>query len=98
MSRSQNQLDRVFLRSSYAVHYRRAPRIRWASEARSDYAALFLLEGKLLYDIGDHAGGEEVSARGALLLDPGVAASARGRDAEYLTLTLSPSYLLDCAV
>jgi AraC family transcriptional regulator len=97
MSRSQNQLDRVFLRPSYAVHYRRAPRIRWASEARSGYAALFLLDGKLLYDIGGRAG--EISAHGALLLDPGVAASARSRTAtEYLALALSPSYVLDCAV
>ena len=52
MSRPQNQIDRVFLRPPYAVHYRRARRTRWASEARSDYAALFLLDGKLLYRIG----------------------------------------------
>jgi AraC family transcriptional regulator len=55
-----------------------------------------LLEGKIVYDIGDNRG--ELSAQGALLLDPGTAASARGRAAEYLALTLSPSYLLDCAV
>ena len=96
MSRSQNQLDRVFLRPSYTVHYRRAPRTRWASEARPDYSALFLLDGKILYDIGDDRG--EISDQGALLLDPGAAASARGRAAEYLVLTLAPSYLLDCAV
>jgi AraC family transcriptional regulator len=96
MSRSQNQLDRVFLRPSYALHYRRATRIRWASEARSDYAALFLLDGKLLYDMGGHAG--ELCGQGALLLDPGMKATARGRTAEYLAVSLSPSYLLDCAV
>jgi AraC family transcriptional regulator len=96
MSRSQHQLDRVFLRPSYTVHYRCAPRTRWATEARSDYSALFLLDGKIAYDLGDDRG--EISAQGALLLDPGAAASARGRAAEYLLLTLSPSYLLDCAV
>ena len=96
MSRPQNQIDRVFLRPPYAVHYRRARRARWASEARSDYAALFLLGGKLLYRIEDRVG--EINDGAALLVDPGLTASASGREAEYLALTLSPSYMLDCAV
>jgi len=75
MSRSQNQLDKVFLRPPYAIHYRRARRTRWMSEARSDYAALFLLDGKLLYDIDERAG--EINGRSALLLDPGMTAHAR---------------------
>ena len=96
MSRSQNQLDKVFLRPLYAIHYRRARRTRWKSEARSDYAALFLLDGKLLYDIDERAG--EINERSALLLDPGTTAHVSGREAEYLALTLSSSYVLDCAV
>jgi AraC family transcriptional regulator len=96
MSRSQNQIDRVFLRPSYTIHYRRSRRVRWASEARSDYAALFLLGGKLLYQVGERAG--EINDQAALLIEPGLTASASGREAEYLALTLSPSYMLDCAV
>lgn len=96
MSRSQNQIDRVFLRPSYTLHYRRARRVRWASEARADYAALFLLGGKLLYHVGDRTG--EINDQGALLAEPGVTASASVSEAEYLALTLSSSYMLDCAV
>jgi AraC family transcriptional regulator len=96
MNRSQNQIDRVFLRPAYTLHYRRARRIRWASEARSDYAVLFLLDGKLRYDINERAG--EMNDQSALLVDPGAAATARGQEAEYLALTLSPSYILDSAV
>jgi AraC family transcriptional regulator len=95
MNRSKSQLDRVFVQPRYALHYRRAARISWTSNARADYAALFLLEGKLPGHV------EEVSfamaGRSTLLLDPGVTAGAAGRNAEYLSLTLSPSFVLDAA-
>lgn len=96
MNRSQNQIDRVFLRPAYTIHYRRARRSRWTSEARSDYAVLFLIDGKLLYDIDERTG--ELNEQAAFLVDPGMTASASGRESEYLAITLSPSYMLDCAV
>ncbi|HYG81969.1 MAG TPA: hypothetical protein VD861_16345, partial [Pyrinomonadaceae bacterium] len=52
MDRPKTQLDRVFVRPQYALHYRRAPRIIWTSEARADYAALFLLAGRLPGSVG----------------------------------------------
>lgn len=95
MNRSRTQSDRVFLRPQYALHYRRAARPSWSSEARADYVALFQLEGKLLCSITGVS--VEIGARDALLLDPGMAASATGRDAEFLILAIAPSFLLDCA-
>lgn len=38
-----------------------------------------------------------MAARSALLLNPGVIASADGLEAEYLVVTISPSFMLDCA-
>jgi AraC-like DNA-binding protein len=84
------------LRSSYGVHYRRARRVVWTTDARADYTILFLLGGRLRYEAGDEAG--EVVAGEALTLDPGIAAKAQGTEAEFLTLTLAPHYLLDNAV
>jgi AraC family transcriptional regulator len=95
MNRSKAQSDRVFIRPQYALHYRRAGRASWASEARADYVALFQLEGKLLGSVGETP--VEINAGGALLLDPGLTASATIRNTEYLTLTISPSFVLDCA-
>lgn len=95
MNRSRTQSDRVFLRPQYALHYRRTPRASWRSEARADYAVLFQLEGKLLCSIADVP--VELHQHEALLLDPGMTASANGRNAEYLALTISPSFMLDCA-
>lgn len=95
MNRSRTQSDRVFLRPQYTLHYRRVARAAWASEARPGYVALFQLEGKLLCNVSDVS--VEINAHDALLLDPGMIASARGRDAEYLIITISPSFMLDCA-
>jgi len=95
MNRSKPQLDRVFVRPQYALHYRRAARIFWTTEARADYVALFLLNGRLPSRVDEVS--VEVTDGNALLLDPGAIASASGRNAEYLSLTLSPSFMLDAA-
>jgi AraC family transcriptional regulator len=96
MNRSKTQSDRVFIRPHYALHYRRVTRSSWTSEARADYVALFQLEGRLLLcNVGEVSA--EINAGGALLLDPGMMASATVRDTEYLTLIISPSFMLDCA-
>ncbi|HEX8142519.1 MAG TPA: helix-turn-helix domain-containing protein [Pyrinomonadaceae bacterium] len=96
MSQSQAQLDRVLLCPHYALFYRRTRRLRWQTEARAEYTALFLLDGRAVYELGDVSG--EISMGGALLLDPGLAAKAAGQAVEYVSLTLAPSYLLDCAL
>jgi AraC family transcriptional regulator len=85
------------MRSQFAVYYRRARRVRWASEARSDYTILFPLKGRVLCSI---AGEElEIAEASALLVDPGRAVVAASREeTELLTLRLTPSYVLDLAV
>ena len=96
MSRPATQLDRVFLRPQFSIHYRRAARTRWTSEARADYAALFLLGGTLRCRVDSEAA--ELKHAGALLLGPGTAASAAAdRTAEHLEVTFAPAYVLDCA-
>src|SRR3982751_3908509 len=89
------QLDRVFLRTQYALHYRRASRARLESEARADYVALFLLGGILRVKVDESS--FVLNDGDSLLLDPGMSVAAGGRDVEYLLLTLSPSFLLDRA-
>ena len=97
MDRPRTQLDRVFVRPQYALHYRRAARASWASEARADYAALFLLEGTLPVRVQEEDA-LEINEGVALLLDPGVAATvARSRRAAYLSMTLASSFVLDAA-
>lgn len=96
MNRTQNQSDKIFLRPQYVAHYRRAPRTRWTTEARADYTTLFVLSGNLNCDLDGRI--VELSQPDALLLDPGAAATAKGRSTELLSLTLSPSLMIDGAV
>ena len=69
--------------------------MRWQAEARAEYTALFPLGGRARYDFEGSAG--ELDAEGALLLDPGRVAKATGGPTPFMTLSLSPSYVLDCA-
>ncbi|MGA9997883.1 MAG: AraC family transcriptional regulator, partial [Pyrinomonadaceae bacterium] len=96
MDHRQAQIDRVFIRPQYAISYRRIRRARWMSEPRADYAALFILKGNLSCHIADEPC--EISEGEALLLSPGSSASANAREAEFLSLTLSSSFVLDCAI
>lgn len=90
-------MDRVFLRSQFAVYYRRAGRVRWTSQARSDYTTLFLLEGRLLARVADEE--FEMTESSTLLVDPGGIAEASSRSrTEFLTLALTPAFVLDLAV
>jgi AraC family transcriptional regulator len=69
--------------------------MRWQAEARAEYTALFLLGGAARYDLSEGAGA--LASEGALLLDPGREAKVTGGPTRYLTLSLAPSYVLDCA-
>ncbi len=89
-------MDKVFLRPAFTIHYRRVRRVRWKSEARSDYSALLLLDGNVRCQVNDLE--IAISESGAVLLEPGMTATVSGLAAEFIVLTLSPAYVLDCAV
>jgi AraC family transcriptional regulator len=90
-------MDRIFLRSQFTVLYRRARRVRWTNGARSDYALLFPLSGRLLCRVADEE--FELSGANALLVEPGAEAEAASREeTEVLALTIAPALVLDLAV
>lgn len=91
-------MDRVFLRSQFAVRYRRAARrVRLPGVARSDYTVLFPLRGSLLCRFGEVE--FELAEASALLIDPGKPVDVTSRaEAEILALTMTPTLVLDLAV
>jgi AraC-like DNA-binding protein len=95
MGRSTNQIDKIFLRASYAIHYRSAYRAVWAVEPSPDYSCFFVLGGEMAYQVGELRG--VATRKYGLVLDPGQSASTAGKDAQYLTIALSSTYLIDCA-
>ena len=88
-------MDKVFLRPQFSLHLGSARRMRWTSEARADYTTLFSLGGRILARVNEFE--TEMKEGSALLLEPSHTASAAGTNVDYLTITISPSYLLDTA-
>jgi AraC family transcriptional regulator len=98
MTNSASAKDRIFVREHYAIHYRHATRaLEWAGQARPVYAALFVLGGALRWQTGDGRTGE-LHELGLLVSAPGEALGVHGRRVETLALTVSPAFVLDCAV
>ena len=113
MSPAEQSQDRIFTRPPhFSVHLRAGRRLRWSGGARSDYAALLLLGGRMRWratapnpdaadeaqtPAGDFASGE-LDGTGALLSAPGddVGAAFAGA-AEYVLVQLSPVFVTDCA-
>lgn len=113
MSPAEPSQDRIFTRPPhFSVHLRAGRRLRWSGGARSDYAALLLLEGSLRWRAsasnleaaegattaeGDFESGA-LEGAGALLAAPGddVSAAFKGA-AEYVLVQLSPVFVTDCA-
>lgn len=105
MKQTDQPTDKIYARPPHLlIHRRGGRRLRWSGEARTDYGALFLLEGRLRWKAsavagGGHAASGDLGAGGALLVSPGetLAATSAGR-AVVLALTLAPVFVLDCAV
>src|SRR2546423_14071342 len=52
MKPADQAADRIFARPPhFAVHYRAGRRLRWSNAARTDYAALLLLQGRMRWRV-----------------------------------------------
>lgn len=89
-------VDKIYVHEHYTLHYRHAARAHWAGEARPAYAALFVLGGAVRWQASEQAG--ELRETSVLVAAPGETISAHGGKAETLALSLSPAFVLDCAV
>jgi AraC family transcriptional regulator len=137
MKPSEPPTDRIYTHAHYTIHHRHARRARWTHAPLPRYTLLFLLEGRLRWNVrrrDDAATREaevetaspntvaskksatksdaskteapEMSGRtsgelregGALFVNPEDGAQASGERAEYLSVSLAPAFVLDCAV
>lgn len=96
MTSSPTLLNRFFISPHYCLYYRRVKKLDWAHEARSDYAVILLLDGRLKFRIHEESGA--MSRGQALLLGPSVGAALAGQTVELLLLTLAPAFVIDHAV
>ncbi|HVF86161.1 MAG TPA: helix-turn-helix domain-containing protein [Pyrinomonadaceae bacterium] len=96
MKGSDASTDKIFARPQLTIHYRRAARARWSSNARPDYTVLLALEGAWRWSAVEESG--EMRGRGALLVAPGELININVEHSAWVTLTLAPALILDAAI
>jgi AraC-like DNA-binding protein len=95
MTRPPAQLNRFFVSPDYSIHYRRAKQLLWQNQASTGYSLLSALNGQLEYT----AGGKHTTldSSQSVLLEPNTNVTAKGRQVELLSLTLSASLVIQHA-
>ncbi len=96
MSPSPPPVNRFFFSPQYSLFYRRVKQLDGAHQARSDYAVILVLDGRLKFRIGEKSG--SMLPDQALLLSPSIGGSLAGQSVELLQLTLAPALVVDHAV
>ncbi len=96
MSPSPPPVNRFFISPQYSLFYRRVKQLDGAHQARSDYAVILVLDGRLKFRIGEKSG--SMLPDQALLLSPSIGGSLAGQSVELLQLTLTPALVVDHAV
>ncbi len=91
--------ERVFVSDDFTIQLRCARAPRWPGSRSTGFTVLFLLDGTLRWrGEGPAPANQESNAPAVLLVAPGESLEARGSRAETVSLSLSPAYLLDCAL
>ncbi|MCM3904507.1 MAG: AraC family transcriptional regulator [Pyrinomonadaceae bacterium] len=96
MSPSLPPLNRFLINPHYSLYYRRGKKLDGTHEARSDYAVILVLDGRLKFRTEEKSG--SMLTNQALLLSPSLGASLTGESVELLQLTLAPALVVDHAV
>ncbi len=96
MNRPAAELEKVLIRPNFGIHFCRARRTRWSVESCPNYTALFMLKGEVTYQRQNEH--ETLSANSTLLFNPGDAGHGKAASAEYVLISISSSYVVDCAV
>ncbi len=96
MSPSPPPVNRFFISPQYSLFYRRVKQLDGAHQARSDYAVILVLDGRLKFRIGEKSA--SMLPDQALLLSPSIGGSLAGQSVELLQLTLAPALVVDHAV
>jgi AraC-like DNA-binding protein len=88
--------DRLFVSPKFTVRLHRGQTTRWKVEPFADYSLLFMLKGVAQAQHGEST--YTVGPGSLLLFDPNTSGSATGKSVVFLTVSFTPSYLIDAAV
>jgi AraC-like DNA-binding protein len=96
MTRAQNPTNRFFVSSDYSFFYRRAKQFDWQNQASADFSLLIVLGGELTCRINEQP--FSLSALESIISDPNHALEIKGKQVEFVLLTLSPSLVIEHAI
>ncbi|MBA3354372.1 MAG: helix-turn-helix transcriptional regulator [Pyrinomonadaceae bacterium] len=89
-------VNRFLISPQYSLYYRRVKKLDGAPEARSDYAVIVVLDGRLKFRTDQKSG--SLLTDQALLINPSIGGHLAGQSVELLQLILAPALVLDHAV
>lgn len=95
MKSTLGESDAIFFAPRFSIHHRVARKWRWSSESRIDYTLLFILAGDPSCKMRERINRLEPSS--IILLEPASPTEISAKQIEYLSLTIAPAYILDCA-
>ena len=96
MKRTEQPDGRVFVAPGrFTIVHRAARRARLEIGGGPDFVLVFVLEGALGLETKGRGGGAECET---LLLAPGESTAAAGAGLEYVSLSVAPAVVVDCAV
>lgn len=96
MKSSEHNEDRVFVSQNFKLQLHRGKGTRWKTEPRPEHSIFALLSGSALATLN---GAQNDIEEGCLvLINPGTAAQVKGTIAAYLSINLSPAFLIDAAL
>ncbi len=84
-------LNRFFVSPEFSVYYRRTKQLTWQNQATSGYSLLATLSGQIAYNQ------LPLNESECVLLEPNTSVSAKGRNVELLSLTVSASIVIQHA-
>lgn len=91
-----SQLNKFFFSTDYSAAYRRAKQLQWQSQAGGSYLLLTSLSNSLSYSTESIS--QNLEANATLLLEPNATVTIKGKEVELLTLTFSPTSVIQHAV
>jgi AraC-like DNA-binding protein len=96
MTRPQAAINRFLLESDYSVYYRKAQQFDWQNQVTANYGLLSILSGELDCIFGDRK--IKLDATQSIVIEANQTVTARGKQVEFLYLTLAAAFILEHAL
>jgi AraC family transcriptional regulator len=96
MIRSAKRSPQILFSDHYSITYSRDKQYSFTSDGQTDFRLIHVLSGAARFTIDSRT--QEIAAGQFVLLNPALSYKLQGVAARLLLLTMSPAFVIDCAV